>query len=202
MRKKILSLGSEGKLILKGPDGKMENIPDSRSAFVYLLIDCSGSMEGTKLSQAKKGAISFTNDALKKGYFVGLIKFSSIAKLMCEPEVEFNTLCSCLETLIAGGSTNMTDGIKMAMERLSTKKGLRAMVVVTDGAPDDPKTTLNAAQQVKEKGIDIIVIGTDDADRDFINKLASRAELSIKVSSDQFGQGIASTVKMLQSTRK
>jgi hypothetical protein len=43
----------------------------------------------------------------------------------------------------------------------------------------------------------VITIGTDDADKDFLSRLASRAELSVKVSRDQLGQSIASAVKML-----
>ena len=35
-----------------------------KAGFVYLVVDCSGSMEGQKLEQAKKGALNFAKDAL------------------------------------------------------------------------------------------------------------------------------------------
>lgn len=197
MQKKILSLNSEGKLVLKGPDGSVKDIPRPRSAFTYLVIDCSSSMSGNKLAQAKKGAIEFTNDALKKGYSIGLIQFASEAELLCEPKPEISTLRFYVEKLVASGSTNMTAAIQLAMESLNIKNGLRAMVVVTDGIPDDPKAALDASQQAKERGIDIIAIGTDDANKDFLIKLASRTELAVKVSSNQLGQSIASVAKML-----
>ena len=48
----------------------------TRKPAVYLLLDCSSSMEGVKLSQAKSGAVGFAEEACGKGYGVGLIAFS------------------------------------------------------------------------------------------------------------------------------
>jgi uncharacterized protein YegL len=71
------------------------------------------------------------------------------------------------------------------------------MVIVTDGMPDNAQATLEEAQEAKNNRIDIITIGTDDANEEFLKKLASRTELNVMVASDQLEQGIASTVKML-----
>lgn len=202
MPKKVLSLGDGGKLVLKSPDGKVEDIIRRELGAVYLVIDCSSSMGGTKLVEAKKGAMEFAKDALTKGYTVGLIQFASVAEHICEPEAKIPALHPRIEKLTAGGSTNMTDGIQLAMNKLITRKGLKAMVVVTDGQPDDKNSALDVACQAKEKGIDIIAIGTDDADRDFLGKLASRIDLAVMVSRDQLGQGIASAAKMLRGTSK
>ena len=202
MQKKVLSLGNGGKLVLKSPNGKVEDITRGALHCAYLVIDCSTSMVGTKLAEAKKGAMEFTKDALTKGYSVGLIQFASEAKLICEPETKISALHLYIEKLLAKGSTNMTEGIKLAMNKLGTRKGLNAMVVVTDGEPDDPNSALDVAHQAKAKGIDIIAIGTDDADRDFLSKLASRTDLAVMVSRDQLGQGIASAAKMLPGASK
>ena len=53
---------------------------------------------------------------------------------------------------------------------------------------------------MKDREIDIITIGTEDADRIFLKELASRSDLSVMVSSDDLGSGIASTAKMLPGT--
>lgn len=197
MSKKILSLGNEGKLVLKSPNGKVEDIKHGTLHYAYLVIDCSTSMEGIKLAEAKKGAMEFAKDALHKGYSLGLIQFASVAKHICETEANITAIRSHIEMLIAGGSTNMTDGIRLAIDKLSIRKGLNAMVIVTDGQPDNPNSALDIASEAKERGIDIIAIGTDDADKVFLNKLASRVDLAVKVSRDQLGQGIASAAKML-----
>ena len=71
------------------------------------------------------------------------------------------------------------------------------MVVVTDGLPNDREAALSSAQRAKSSGVDIITIGTDDADRDLLSKLATKTELSVMVSRHDLGRGIASTAKML-----
>lgn len=166
-------------------------------ASVYLVVDCSGSMAGQKLTQAKKGAVDFAEDARRKGYSVGLIRFSSIATHLCEPQGQISVLNRYLRAMDANGSTNMTDAILLALQNLRDRKEHRAMVVVTDGMPDSPSTALESARQAKANGIDILTIGTDDADRDFLAKLASRTGLAVKVAREQLGQGIASMAKML-----
>ncbi len=93
----------------------------------------------------------------------------------------------------------MTAAMQLAVEELTGVNGMRAIVVVTDGMPDNPATVLSVAQRAKESGIEIIAIGTDDADRDFLNKLASRSDLMIKVSRELLGESIASAAKMLPS---
>ncbi|MDO8686732.1 MAG: VWA domain-containing protein [Candidatus Berkelbacteria bacterium] len=185
-----------------GVDIRHEDKPTSGevmgTGFVYLLVDCSGSMaDSNKLAQAKKGAINFAKEALSKEYFIGLIQFESSATHICEPQREIAILEGHLKKIGAGGGTNMAEAIKIADQKLKDRKGSRVIVVITDGMPDSREATLAAAQEAKKNGIDIITIGTDDADEAFLKKLASRTELGVKVSREQFEKGIASTAKML-----
>ena len=167
---------------------------------VYLAIDCSASMAGAKLEQAKAGAIGFFNEARLKGYAVGLIRFETSATHICEPQKDLSGLRRFVEKLRLGGSTDMAGGIQLAVERLRQRTGVRAIVVVTDGLPNNRKKANAAAQEAKDREIDIITIGTEDADRIFLKELASRSDLSVMVSSDDLGSGIASTAKMLPGT--
>jgi len=166
--------------------------------YVYLVVDCSGSMEeGNKLNQAKKGAMNFANEALNKGYLTGLIKFDSSAAHLCEPTRDISLLERRLKNIEIGGSTNMAEAINMAFQKLRNRNGLRVIVIATDGMPDSEEEALYEAEQAKKARIDIITVGTDDADKDFLRKLASRSDLGVKVSREQFGKGISSVAKML-----
>lgn len=165
--------------------------------FVYMVVDCSTSMEGDKLSQAKNGTINFAEDALKKGFLTGLIQFESVVTHLCEPIKEISALERCLKQIEAGGGTNMAEAIQVARQRLGKKKELRVVVIVTDGAPDSKEEALNNAQKAKDEGIEIITIGTDDADRSFLKKIASREDLGIKVAKEKFKESIASAAKVL-----
>ena len=168
-----------------------------RGGSVYLVIDCSASMAGGKIAEAKKGAIDFAVQALSKRYAVGMITFSFRATHICEPSEELFLVQRNLSHLKSGGSTNMADGITLASTKLAGKPNPLAMVVITDGVPDDEKAALAAAEKAKKSGIDIITVGTDDADRSFLEKLASRNDLVVVVQSERLGQGITSAAGML-----
>jgi Mg-chelatase subunit ChlD len=178
--------------------GRMSSI----QGYVYLVIDCSGSMDGEKLDSVKKGAANFALDAKIKSYFVGLIKFDSNATHLVEPQSNLSEIYDQLESMDTNGSTNMTDAISMATEKLKIKDGARIMIIATDGMPDNKESAIEAAQLAKKKGVEIIAIGTDDADADFLKKIASTDTLGIKVSNNQLGQALASTVKALKSPER
>jgi Mg-chelatase subunit ChlD len=177
----------------------------SGEGYVYLVVDCSGSMKGNKLEQAKKGALSFAKDALSKGYYIGLIQFHTRATLLCEPQKETSILQKRIAKLTLGARTHAAEAIHLAHEQLKMKKAPRAMVIVTDGMPNgpgDPQASLRAAEVAKRDGIDIIVIGTDDADQNFLQKLASRSELGMKASRQNLELTITSSAKLLPSGGK
>jgi Mg-chelatase subunit ChlD len=168
---------------------------------VYILLDCSGSMKGKKIDQAKQGVLNFAGDAFKKGYRVGFIRFSDNAELLCEPTQDIEILRNKIQDLRAVGSTNMAEAIKLAHSKLKQLTGARAMVIATDGMPDNVKNSLMAAENAKKDGIEILTIGTDDAKTEFLNKIASRTELSAKVTSDQFAQAISNAYLLLSRPR-
>lgn len=170
---------------------------------VYLLVDCSSSMaEEDKMQQAKKGAIGFLYETQKKEYSVGLVQFASCAKHLLGPQRESTKLAAKIEEMVAYGSTDMSDAIQIATENLANITGERVICIVTDGMPDSEVDTLDAANEAKAKGIDIMAIGTDDADRDFLKRLASRTNLSMKVQRNQLADGIVSIAKMLPESNE
>ena len=96
----------------------------------------------------------------------------------------------------------MAEAIHIAYQRLRERSGLRIIVIATDGMPDSEAEALYEAEKVKRAGIDIITIGTDDADRDFLGKLASRSDLGVKVPREEFGKGIGTVAKMLPQLKR
>lgn len=175
------------------------------TGYVYLLVDCSASMEGDKIKQAKRGALNFAKDALVKGYFTGLLRFDSLAKLVCEPYKDLSVLEKVIAKLEVGDTTHMAKAINLAYSLLKNLSGSRVIVIVTDGMPNgqgDPISTLKAGEEAKRNGIDIIAIGTDDADQDFLKRLASRSELGVKVESKRLEKTITDSAKILPSGDK
>jgi Mg-chelatase subunit ChlD len=168
-----------------------------QTAHVYLVIDTSGSMAGGKLEQAKEGVIDFAKDAFRKEYSVGLISFDSVAKHVCEPTYDIELLKDRVREMRAAGTTNMAEAIRMAHDRLRRLAGTRVIVIATDGMPDNVKDALREGTRAKEDKIDIITIGTDDADLNFLRQLATKAELGKKVKREVFSQAINQASRLL-----
>lgn len=180
-----------------------EGKPVSGSAmtgYVYLLLDRSASMAGNKIGQAKKGALNFAKEALNKGYFTGLIQFDSSTKLLCEPYKDISVIEKAISKMETGDTTHMAKAINLAASLLKDLTTTRVMVIVTDGMPNgegDPLASLKAGEYAKKSGIDIIAIGTDDADREFLRKLASRSDLGVKVESKHLEKTITDSARLL-----
>jgi len=172
---------------------------------VYLLVDCSISMRGDKVLQAKSGALDFAKKAFGKGYVTGLIQFDSMPRLLCEPDANLSVLDNALTRITIGDLTHMAKAINLANSLLKNISSTRVIVIVTDGVPNedgDPELTLKAASIAKKNGIDIIAIGTDDADHEFLKRIASRTDLAVKTTNVQLGKTIGDSFIMLPSGNK
>jgi len=182
---------------LEAASGEPIELPQ-KTGSVYLLMDCSSSMgSNTKMKQAKNGSIAFSDEARKRGYSIGLITFASTAHHVLRPQRDLTSLREAIMKLTPSGSTNLTDAIQIAKDRLVDKASEEVICIVTDGMPDNKHSALETAKAAHSKGIDIMTIGTDDADSDFLRKLSTRNGLSLKVSSDQLEHGIVSMARML-----
>ena len=194
-----LSVDSAGRPVLVGRDGRVR--PLVLSPTVYLLLDVSGSMDEPKLRQARDGGIAFAEDAVRKSYMVGVIQFSSEAWLRVVPTRDRRAIERGLSEIGPQESTNMAAAIRLATKRFGPSRGDRAMVLVTDGYPDDVAATSASAEEAKRRGITIIAIGTDDADGLFLRKLASASALAATVPSGELRVAIASAARLLPAKR-
>lgn len=172
---------------------------NKKSNIVYLLIDCSGSMAfGNKITQVKNGVIDFSQTAIKKGYAIGIITFSCSCEEIYQPNTDLILMKKSLDTITAHGFTNMTEAIITAIEKIINFSGEKVICIATDGMPNSRESALNAANKAKGLGIKIMVIGTDDADKDFLNQIASSKELATKVSSSEIQIGFETMKNQLK----
>lgn len=203
MEKKILGLGSNGKLVVKSVGGKEQAVSSGfptatgNKAIAFLLIDASGSMFGERIVQAKQGILDFARTAIKKGYLVGLVKFDSSAALLCEPTVSLSWIQLKVEELEASGGTLLAPALTIASQRLLRSRQYRVIVVGTDGCPSDPLEALRIAERLKQDGVEILAIGTDGANWEFLSKLVSRKDLNLRVEGNQFRKGMDTLARKL-----
>ena len=191
----LLRLNDEGRLCLKGAvENRVTETPLLKD--VLILIDTSGSMAGGKLSQAKSGAIDFAKSATRGGYATGLAVFADRAAMVCDPTIQsagFEKKVSAVRVGIVGGTTNLAAGLDLAGKIIN----LGAVVIVTDGQPNSREDALGSAAKLKQKRVEILCIGTDDADRAFLDQLATRKELAIHVGAQDIRTSIGGAAQLL-----
>jgi Ca-activated chloride channel family protein len=181
---------------LQERSGKPLETKTRLSRLVYLLLDTSGSMSGEKLSQAKSGAVAFAKDAFQKSYGIGLITFDEQAALLVEAKPGGSLISSNLQTLEAGGGTNIAAAIEIACTKLKDKLGEMVICIVSDGEADRD-STFHARDKARAIGIEIMTLGVDGADMDFLNELATRKDLSVYVPTSKLQIGMQSMAKLL-----
>jgi len=192
----LLRLNEEGRLSLRSTNESGEITEKQVLKDVLLLIDTSGSMAGNKITQARQGAIDFVRSANMRGCATALAVFGDRAAMVCDPTIEpdsFAKKISRLDVGIVGSSTNLASGLELA----NKFSHLNAVIVVTDGQPDSASAALKAAEPIKQRGIDILCIGTDDADRSFLAKLATRSDLALHVESRDLRLSIGEASQLL-----
>ncbi|MBM4431878.1 MAG: VWA domain-containing protein, partial [Chloroflexi bacterium] len=151
-------------LSLTGLDGAC--LPARRSADVMLVLDRSGSMQGQPLQDAKTAAKAFVDRLDLSTDQVGLVSFSTAARLDQPLSQVAGPVRSAIDGLVDGGYTNMFAAINMAQEELTSARRKAAnapvMVLLSDGEPtgDDPRSAASAA---KSAGTRIFTIGLGTA---------------------------------------
>lgn len=193
--RKLLTLNKEGKLSLRAADGFETEVRTSPRN-VLLLIDTSGSMAGTKIEQARNGAIDFAHSAITKSYATALAIFADRAAMVCGPTSDagrFAKKIARVDVGLVGGTTDLAAGLALARKF----RELAAVVIVTDGQSNDNNAALQVAAALKNRSIDIICIGTDDADADFLKQLATRSDLATHVQSKNLRSAITDASRFL-----
>jgi len=125
---------------------------------IALVMDCSGSMYGNCISEAKKAAKAFVSNTLKGNRQFSVVAFPGGLKSPITQEA--NRILAAIDGLTPIGSTPMALGLAHARASLKGDSGAQKIyVVLTDGHPDDPEATLAECNRIRRTGGRVIAIG-------------------------------------------
>ncbi len=118
---------------------EIQDIADREVREYIFIIDISGSMGGTRISQAKEAFIAMINTLGSTDLF-NVIAFASSSRLLwVESDLATSTnkadSIAWVNNLAAGGSTNVNDAILDGLATFSTANTAKAMALLSDGVP-------------------------------------------------------------------
>ncbi|MBS5733824.1 MAG: VWA domain-containing protein [Clostridiales bacterium] len=155
---------------------------------IVLVLDCSGSMSGSPMTNMKIGAKTFidiideSTDNAKDGNIgsgsrIGIVSFSGTAMINTPLITSTATLKDAIDSLTASSSTNHADAFTKATEMfepLSTNK--KVIVMFTDGKTTSGLPPAPIAAAARSDGIVIYcigLIGSDGIDVSTLNEWAT-----------------------------
>lgn len=128
---------------------------------IVLVLDNSGSMAGTPISETRKASENFIKTILKEDASIGVVAFESEANMLSNFSMDEAQLLEAVRKLYASGGTNTLAGLTMADEMLSQSNAKKKIIVLmSDGMPSNSKSELiEYAKELRKKGIIIYTLG-------------------------------------------
>lgn len=163
--------------------------PPAPPLAICLLIDCSGSMNGAKLQEAKRAAINFVQRQDLSRHQASLVSFDTLPHHLLGLSKSATEFAIAVDKIADGGSTQMDRGLIAAADTLQGASEQKVILMFTDGMPDDKATTLSAARNIKSAGIKIVAVATDDADLGYLSTATGDPSLVFYTSSGQYEKG-------------
>lgn len=188
--------------LVKKKSLEKKQLEASHAGDIIFLFDNSGSMNHYgKMDQSKIGIIDYATKVIETNYRIGLIRFGRFAKNVINPIDNLERFTKVVNKLELKGdiinSTYLADAIRQATARFLYRNIRRVICIVTDGVVGDSRESIAMAEMAKSIGIEIMCIGTEDADHNFLSQLASKPKLALKAQTKELEDGIKSMVSLL-----
>ncbi len=136
---------------------------------ICLVFDCSSSMFKKKKLAAAIESAKLTVDMIPESHRISLVAFQSSIHMLVDnaqaTTAEKDNIKEQIEQIrsLAGGSTNMTDGIKEGARSCKRSQAeAKVMIILSDGAADFPKTAEKAASAATDEGVQLFAVGIGD----------------------------------------
>jgi len=133
---------------------------------VVLVMDVSGSMNGTKLSETKNAASKFIDTVLATDASISLVTYSNGANIIEDFSKEKTKLNESVNSISANGGTNIEAGLKLASEQMYYSHAKKKIIVLmSDGEPNDGKVgdeLVKYAESIKSRGVYLYTLGFFD----------------------------------------
>jgi Mg-chelatase subunit ChlD len=183
------------------PGPYLAKIQELACGWVILCIDVSGSMSGSRLSEACAGARKFLAEATANNYRVGLVSWDTgIVERYgfdASPEALDGVLRRGLQ---AGGGTNIVPALDYSHEALRALRGDRVVAVFGDGDLGDRVGAGQRAGAMQAAGIRIVTLGLGTGAASALDEISTEhREAPRVVEEGGISSGIAGLARALKT---
>jgi molecular chaperone DnaK len=158
---KDLATGSTNSLKVNRDILSVEQQRGGKPMAIDLLIDVSGSMSGSALSDAKKACRQMIDEVFDLNiHRTGITTFSNSAKSVCPITNDPKLLHKGVNSMEAVGGTNMQLGIQSSYKKLSSaKEEDKTIFLMTDGEPNWEDNSEKVAKSIRaEANVKLAVV--------------------------------------------
>lgn len=130
---------------------------------IILVLDVSGSMSGTPMTETKKASANFINTILDEDASIGIVTYDNSSYMLSDFSVNKSSLTNAVSNISDGGGTNIEAGLAEARSMLNTSGAKKKIIVLmSDGDPTQGKegdALISYADEIKDDGITIYTLG-------------------------------------------
>lgn len=155
---------------------KASQLDQEENLNVDMVMDVSGSMDGSPLDNVKRIMNSFIDSVqFSSGDLVELTTFSSDVTVNCEFTSDQATLKNRINSFKADGLTSLYDALYLAVNRVAAKSGAKCVIAFTDGLDNHSKTTVTEViKQAQNYKVPIFLIGTGNVSNSDLDRIANQ----------------------------
>ena len=151
----------------------IDELQDTQSMSVVLVVDRSGSMDGTPMADTKQAVTNFVK-TIDETIGVGLVAFDNEAQLIGPITNHKSNILQGIVSLAAGGGTNIYSGLKLAGQTLEARTGRRVIILLSDGEDGNAEMIDEVLDELVRKDIYVYTIGFGGADTEYLSYIARK----------------------------
>lgn len=146
---------------------------NSRNVSIAMVMDQSGSMEGSAITNAKMAAIEAVNHMDTKTQKLAVITYNDNAYLEQGLTARQETLKRVINNISAGGGTNISEGLKAALKEIKDESGSRAVILMSDGQDGGSVEAMQeAVEEAVSEGICVYTVAFGECDDVYMKSIA------------------------------
>ncbi len=156
-----LATGSTNKVKVDRSVLLEDEMRQSNPMAIDLLIDCSGSMDGSPMADAKDACKKMISEIVDLSvHDIGITAFADYPSSICEITSDKNILLGSVDKMYARGGTRMMQGIEYSYNKLlKSDKNEKIIFMMTDGSPNGgDHSEVISGKMRKENNVRLAVI--------------------------------------------